>query len=226
MAGYALTGSTEEHAIFFVYGTGANGKTVFVSTLAGILGDYHTTASMEVFIASNSERHPTELAGLRGAHLVTATETEEGRRWAESKIKALTGGDKIAARFMRQDFFEFIPQFKLLIAGNHKPSLRNVDEAIRRRMFLIPFTVTIPTNEQDKTLGDKLKEEWPGILQWMLEGCLMWQGEGLNPPEAVRKATTEYLDEEDAFTLWFEECCDRSGFGYETTAELFASWKT
>ncbi len=225
MAGYALTGSTQEHALFFLYGTGANGKTVFVGTLAGILGNYHTTAPMEVFIASNSDRHPTELAGLRGARLVTAIETEEGRRWAESKIKALTGGDKIAARFMRQDFFEFTPQFKLLIAGKHKPSLRNVDEAIRRRMFLIPFTVTIPKNEQDKTLAEKLKKEWPGILQWMIEGCLMWQGEGLRPPEAVRQATAEYLEEEDAFTLWFDECCKRASLGYETTADLFASWK-
>ncbi len=111
MAGYALTGSTLEHAKIFLYGTGANGKSVFVSTISGILGDYHTTAPMEAFIASNTERHPTELAALRGARLVTATETEEGRRWAESKIKALTGGDKNAARFMRQDFFEFTPEF-------------------------------------------------------------------------------------------------------------------
>ena len=144
VAGYALTGSTTEHALFFLFGTGANGKSVFLSTIAGILADYHRTAPIETFTASSIDHHPTDLAGLRGARLVTATETEEGRRWAEARIKALTGGDQIAARFMRQDYFEFVPQFKLVIAGNHKPGLRSVDEAIRRRLNLIPFTVTIP----------------------------------------------------------------------------------
>src|SRR5262249_4902153 len=150
LLGYALTGLTIEHALFFLYGTGANGKSVLMSTVAGILGSYHRTAPIETFTASTSERHPTDLAGLRGARLVTAVETEEGRRWAESKIKALTGGDRIAARFMRQDFFEFTPQFKLVIAGNHKPGLRSVDEAIRRRFNLVPFTVTIPKAERDE----------------------------------------------------------------------------
>ena len=115
----------------------------------GVLADYHRSAPIETFTASSSDRHPTDLAGLRGARLVTAVETEEGRRWAESKIKTLTGGDKIAARFMRQDFFEYTPQFKLMIAGNHKPGLRSVDEAIRRRFHLIPFTITIPPAERD-----------------------------------------------------------------------------
>ena len=122
-----------------------------------VIGGYCRTAPIETFTASPSDRHPTDLAGLRGARLVTAVETEEGRRWAESKIKALTGGDKIAARFMRQDFFEYTPQFKLLIAGNHKPGLRSVDEAIRRRLHLIPFTVTIPAEERDPGLPDKLQ---------------------------------------------------------------------
>lgn len=142
--GYCLTGSTKEHALFFGYGKGANGKSVLLNTVANILGDYAKTAPIETFTASSVERHPTDLAGLRGARLVTAVETEEGRQWAEAKIKALTGGDKIAARFMRQDFFEYTPQFKLVIAGNHKPGLRSVDEAIRRRFNLIPFDITIP----------------------------------------------------------------------------------
>ncbi len=117
MAGYALTGTTHEHALFFLHGVGANGKSTFLNAITGVAGDYHRTAPIETFTASQNERHPTDLAGLRGARLVTSVETEEGRRWAEAKIKALTGGDKIAARFMRQDFFEFVPQFKLLIAG-------------------------------------------------------------------------------------------------------------
>ena len=108
MAGYCLTGVTTEHALFFLYGTGANGKSVFVNTLTAILGDYATVAAMDMFMATHGERHPTDMAGLRGARLVTSIETEQGRRWAESKLKALTGGDKITARFMRQDFFEFI----------------------------------------------------------------------------------------------------------------------
>ena len=149
MFGYALTGVTTEHALFFLYGTGGNGKSVFINTISGILAEYHKPAPIETFTASQSERHPTDLAGLRGARCVTAVETEEGRRWAESKIKALTGGDRISARFMRQDFFEYVPQFKLIIAGNHKPGLSSVDEAIRRRFNLIPFTVTIPPEKRD-----------------------------------------------------------------------------
>ena len=144
IAGYGLTGSTREHALFFFYGTGANGKGTFLNTLTAILGDYAKVAGMDTFTESHTDRHPTELAMLRGARIVAAQETEEGRRWAESRIKALTGGDPITARFMRQDFFTYTPQFKLLIAGNHKPGLRNIDEAIRRRFHLLPFTVRIP----------------------------------------------------------------------------------
>ena len=138
--GYCLTGSTREHALLFVHGPGGNGKSVFLNTVSRILGDYARAAPMETFTASIGDRHPTELAMLRGARLVTATETEEGRAWAEARIKQMTGGDPITARFMRQDHFTYTPQFKLTIAGNHKPSLRNVDEAARRRFNIVPFT--------------------------------------------------------------------------------------
>ena len=224
VCGYALTGITREHALFFLYGTGANGKSVFVSTVAGILAGYHTTAPIETFTASQSERHPTDLAGLRGARLVTAVETEEGRRWAESKIKTLTGGDKISARFMRQDFFEFIPNFKLAIAGNHKPGLRSVDEAIRRRLNLIPFAVTIPPVERDLELAEKLKAEWPGILAWMINGCLQWQANGLQRPEAVKAATASYLEAEDGFAAWIEDCCEPDPNAWENRSKLFENW--
>ena len=156
MVGYALTGATREHALFFLYGTGANGKSVFVNTLADILGDYATNAPMDTFMETRTDRHPTDMAGLRGARFVAAIETEQGRRWAESKVKSLTGGDKIAARFMRQDFFEFFPQFKLFVAGNHKPAIRNIDEAMKRRLHLIPFTITVPPEKRDKHLQQKL----------------------------------------------------------------------
>ena len=222
--GYALTGVTREHALFFVYGTGANGKSVFINTAAGILADYHKTAPIETFVASNSERHPTDLAGLRGARLVTATETEEGRRWAESKIKTLTGGDKISARFMRQDFFEFTPNFKLLIAGNHKPGVRSVDEAIRRRLHLIPFKVTIPAAERDHGLTEALKAEWPAILRWMIQGCLEWQAVGLRPPKVVTDATAAYLEAEDAFAAWIDDCYVRDPQAWTASAALFTSW--
>ena len=224
--GYALTGHTREHALFFGYGTGANGKSVLLSTIAGLLGDYHKTAPIETFTASNADRHPTDLAGLRGARLVTATETEEGRRWAEARIKQLTGGDMISARFMRQDFFEFSPAFKLVIAGNHKPSLRSVDEAIRRRFHLIPFGVTIPAGERDGELADKLRTEWPGILAWLVEGCLEWQVEGLQQPEAVRTATEAYLSAEDSLAAWLDEKCERGANLWASSAILFSSWKT
>lgn len=161
---------------------------------------------------------------MRGARLVTATETEEGRRWAESRIKALTGGDKISARFMRQDFFEFVPAFKLLIAGNHKPGLRSVDEAIRRRLHLIPFSVTIPQAERDHRLAERLRDEWPGILAWMIEGCREWQSDGLKPPAAVAAATEAYLAAEDAMGEWLNDCCWRDPKAWTASTALFGNW--
>jgi P4 family phage/plasmid primase-like protien len=165
------------------------------------------------------------MAGLRGARIVTSIETEQGSRWAESKLKALTGGDRITARFMRQDFFEFTPQFKLLVAGNHKPSIRNVDEAMRRRLHMVPFTVTIPPAQRDKHLPERLLAERDGILAWALQGCLEWQRVGLRPPATVLAATDEYFEAEDAIGRWIEECCERIASHVETTATLFASWK-
>jgi putative DNA primase/helicase len=223
--GYSLTGSVQEHALFFCYGTGGNGKGVLLGTWHGILGDYSAIAPMSTFTATQNERHPTELAMLRGARLVTAQETEDGHRWAESKIKALTGGDPVSARFMRQDFFTFQPSFKLMVAGNHKPSLRNVDEAIRRRFNLVPFTITIPLAERDPDLAEKLKEEWPGILAWAIEGCLEWQRIGLAPPSAVVEATENYLTDEDAVGRFIAERCERHPQAQEELKKLYADWK-
>lgn len=226
MAGYCLTGITSEHALFFAYGTGANGKSVFLNTLAGLLGDYASIAPMELLMAVHSDRHPTEIASLRGARLVTAIETEEGRQWAEAKIKNLTGGDPISARFMRQDAFEFVPQFKLIVAGNHKPALRSVDEAIRRRLHLIPFGVTIPEEERDVDLPERLKAEWPGIMSWAIDGALAWRGERLKPPPVVRNATVEYLETEDATAQWIEDRCNIYASAFASIGELYGSWKS
>jgi putative DNA primase/helicase len=226
MAGYTLTGSTQEHALFFLYGTGANGKSVFVNTLATILGDYAANAPMDTFMETRTDRHPTDMAGLRGARFVAAIETEQGRRWAESKVKNLTGGDKISARFMRQDFFEFFPQFKLVVAGNHKPAIRNIDEAMKRRLHLIPFTVTVPPERRDKHLQQKLLGERDGILAWAVQGCLNWQRLGrLDPPQQVLEATEEYFEAEDALGRWLDERCVREANAKSLSAELFNDWK-
>src|ERR1039458_529549 len=225
VAGYCLTGHTTEHAIFFLYGTGANGKTVFVNTLLGMMGDYAITAPMEVFIESKTDRHPTELAMLRGARLVVASETQSGRNWNEARIKTLSGGERIQARFMRGDFFEFTPQFKLMIGGNHKPTLRNVAEALRRRLHLIPFTVTIPVKERDLDLAEKLKAEWPGILQWAIDGTLEWRRVGLQPPAAVQNATADYLQSEDDILSWVADCCVEEPPARTGSTDLYLSWK-
>ncbi len=225
MVGYCLTGATSAHALFFLYGTGANGKSVFVNTLATILGDYATSAPMDTFMEARGDRHPTDLAGLRGARFVASIETEQGRRWNESKVKAITGGDKVSARFMRQDFFEYVPQFKLVVAGNHKPSIRNVDEAMKRRLHLIPFTVTVPPERRDGQLTERLLAERDGILAWAVDGCLAWQRDGLKPPACVVSATEEYFEAEDALGQWIEERCLLAKTHREGVSELFADWR-
>ncbi len=227
LAGYALTGITREHSLDFFYGGGGNGKGTFLNTLTAIWGDYAKIASVDTFVESRQDRHTTDLAMLQGARLVTAQETEEGRRWAEARIKALTGGDPITARYMRQDNFTFVPEFKLVIAGNHKPGVRSVDEALRRRLHLVPFNVTIDADKRDHNLSEKLKNEHPGILKWAIEGCLEWQNEGgLRAPNSVKTATEDYLGAEDTFQNWFDECCRAvSEDGFETLKDLYSSYK-
>lgn len=205
LAGYSATGSVKEHVLAFAHGSGGNGKGTFLGAVGAILGDYAAVASADVFLASNNQRHPTELAALMGARLVHAQEIDPSRKWDEAKVKSLTGGDKISARFMRQDLFTFDPQFTLVIAGNTKPEITNVDDAMRRRMHLIPFE-TKPVRK-DVDLPDKLKEEYPAILAWVVEGAKLWLAEGLNPPEVVVRATQEYLEGEDALGRWIEERC-------------------
>jgi putative DNA primase/helicase len=225
-AGYCLTGSIREHKMCFLYGTGANGKSTFVNTIAGILCGYCVAAPTASFVAaSGGEQHPTDLARLRGARLVTAMETGANQRWNEARIKLLTGGDKIAARFMRQDFFEYDPKFKLMISGNHRPRLGNIDEAIKRRLLLVPFTVEIPVTERDPELPEKLKAEWPAILRWMVNGCFKWQHRGLDPPAALTDATAEYIAAQDTVQHWIDECLIDSGTEDVTrTLELFQNW--
>lgn len=207
VAGYILTGETKEECFFFVYGPGASGKSTFCRTLTEILKDYAQAASVDAFMAKTNQEHSTELARMAGCRLVTATETDEGARWNESRIKALTGRDKISARFMRGDLFDFQPTAKIMIAGNHKPQLRSVGEEMKRRIHLIDFPTTIPENERDRDLNEKLREEYPQILNWMIEGAIKWYKHGLNRPEAVQAATNEYLASEDGYGEWMNECC-------------------
>ncbi len=225
MCGYALTGSIKEHALFFIYGTGGNGKGTFLGVIQGIMADYAQVAGMDVFIEQHGSRHPTEIASLMGSRLVTAQETQEGKRWAEARIKAMTGGDLIRARYMRMDEFTFAPQFKLVIAGNHKPGLRNVDEAIKRRMNLIPFTVTIAPKDRDKELPNKLTAEAPQILKWMIEGCQDWLKYGLQQPDCVKVATDQYLEDQDVLHEWIESECSVNPNKKGSSTLLYENYK-
>jgi putative DNA primase/helicase len=221
--GYCLTGITREHALVFIHGDGGNGKGVVMNTIFGILGDHAVNAAMETFTVTRGDKHSTDLAMLDGARMVMASEVEEGQTWAEARIKAVTGGDPITARFMRQDNFTFTPRFKLTISGNHKPALRGVDNSTRRRFNIVPFTrrPAVP----DPELSEKLKAEWPGILRWMINGCLEWQRVGLGAPASVAAATDDYFESQDFFGRWIEDRCNL-GWGLKSTpAALLRSFE-
>ena len=227
-AGYALTGHTTEHKLLFLFGTGSNGKSVFLNTIFNIMGDYSKRAAAQTFLNSSGDKHPTDLAGLHGARLVAGSELPAGKAWNESVIKDLTGGDIITARFMRQDFFDYMPQFTLFIAGNHRPSFSGIDESIRRRVCLVPFTQTIPAEERDPELPEKLKAEWPAILRWMIDGALEWQRIGLSVPDEVSAASAEYMEDEDTLSEFFAENVSREHFGSVSVADMydrFTKWQ-
>lgn len=226
-AGYALTGRTDEHKLLFLYGTGRNGKSVFLNTLFWVWQDYARKAAAETFLNSSVERHSTDVAGLNGARLVVGSELPRGKTWDESVIKDLTGGDKMTARFMRQDFFDFDPQLTLMIAGNTQPSFRGVDEAIRSRVVMVPFTVTIPPEARDTGLRDKLKAEGPAILRWCIEGADMWQRRGLDVPEKVTAASAEYFDSEDTIGQFIDQEINLVEGFFEKSTDLhrrFVQW--
>lgn len=212
VAGYCLTGSIEEHCILFFYGPGGSGKSTFLLVLQDLLGDYAVNAAMQTFVVSHGQRHETELAHLFGARAVVASEVEEGMRWDEAKLKAISGGDKITARYMRGDFFTFEPQFKLILAGNHRPRMRSADDAMRRRMRVVPFTHKPLT--VDKHLREKLRAELGAILRWAVEGETERRRlGGLNPPRVVINATNEYFKQENTIGRWIDERCDMAHEG-------------
>lgn len=223
-AGYALTGDVREHCMLFIYGPGRNGKGVFFRTIAGILGSYAHQAEIATF-TDGVDRHPTDFAAMRGKRLVVANETEKGRRWAESRIKEITGGDRIRARFMRQDGFEYSPSLKLVIVGNHEPALAGCDEAMRGRFRVVPFDQIFAGTQVDRTLDEKLRDEWPGILRWMIDGCTDWQRNGLAVPSKVESATARYFERQDTFGQWLNDCTERGPQFEDTSTNLWAGWK-
>lgn len=224
--GYSLTGDTGEQCLFFLYGSGANGKSTLLNALKELLGDYAMQCPAEtLMVKQGGGSVPNDIARLRGARFVATSETEDGRRFAESMIKQLTGQDTIAARFLFAEYFEFTPNFKIWLGANHKPVIRGDDYAIWRRIRLVPFTTTIPPEERDKNLPARLRDEYPGILAWAVQGCLEWQRKGLNPPPEVLAATEEYKSEMDLIGKWIEECCLTTPHATAKASGLYGSYK-
>ena len=223
--GYTLTGDVSEQVLFFQHGTGANGKSTLSETVLALLGDYGKQAAPGLLTVKRGETHPTEIADLAGARFVASLEVDEGRRLAEALTKWLTGGDRVKARFMRGDFFEFAPTHKLWLSANHKPTVFGVDVAVWRRIRLIPFNVVIPAEEQDRNLPAKLRTELPGILNWALEGCLTWQRDGLNPPPEVVTATDEYRAEQDTIAAFLADCCTLGDDKKASAQDLYVAYR-
>lgn len=208
LLGVALVGEVIEHMLPIFFGIGANGKSVALETVCGMLGpDYAMNAPPGLLMATKSDRHPTELADLHGKRFVAAIETADGGRLSEALVKELTGGDSIRARRMREDFWQFRPSHTVVLATNHKPAIRGTDHGIWRRIKLVPFVVTIPDAEQDKQLTQKLRREWPAIMRWAVAGCLDWQHNGLQPPDEVNDATSSYRHDMDVLGEFIEGCC-------------------
>jgi putative DNA primase/helicase len=204
--GYLITGLTVEQVLFILYGTGANGKSVLLNILGELLGDYAITTPASTF--KDNPYHdsiPNDIARMAGARFVKSIEVKEGTHLNEERIKALTGGDRISARYLHNEFFEFTPVCKFWIAVNHKPVIRGSDEAIWRRIRLIPFEVFFPPEKRDPNLYQALKAELPGILSWAVQGCLKWQTEGLEPVGKVKEATSAYRAESDLIAQFLEE---------------------
>ena len=226
IVGYSLTGDTSEQILFFLYGHGANGKSVFVNIIQDLLRDYSMQTPVSTIMTRGNDSINNDVARLKGSRFVATTETEEGSRFNESEVKLITGGDTIAARFLRQEFFQFRPQFTLWISGNHKP-VTGDGYGIWRRLILIPFSVQFSEEKQDKHLTSKLRSELSGILNWAIEGCLEWQDEGLITPKVILNATKEYKTEMDRIKSWMLDCCTKDAKPESSTrvSDIYQSYK-
>lgn len=236
--GYALTGDVSFQVVFFCHGDGSNGKSTLLTVVMHVMGDYAAPAAPDILLSRHGERHPTEIADLFGRRLVTCVEVGKGRSFNEALLKWLTGGDRLKARHMRRDFFEFAPTHKLFVCANNKPRVRETDHAFWRRMRLVPFEVKFVDRpagatgepgpgEKDEFLVGKLQAESPGILRWMVEGCLALQREGLSPPREVEAATEAYRRGEDVLGLFLDECCLRrpeARVGKTEVYDAHAAW--
>lgn len=221
--GYSLSGITREKIMIMLHGTGDNGKTVFLETVRAVMGDYAMGTPSATLVNRKADAIPNDVARLRGARFVTASETREGAQLASEFIKEITGGDKITARFMRAEWFEFTPEFKLWLATNHPPVITDFGDAIWRRMRLIPFTVAVPKAEQipRDVLLEGFMQEAAGILNWAVAGCLAWQNDGLKEPTAVMLATETYRDDMDWFGEFIHECCVAEESAITPTMNLY-----
>lgn len=225
--GYSLTGSTAEQCAFFLYGTGKNGKSTFLDVLRGVFGDYATNIQPETIMVkpSSSSAINSDIARLKGARLVTSVEPNEGVRINEGLLKQLTGDDAVTARKLYSEEFEFKPEFKLWMATNHKPVIRGTDTGIWRRIHMIPFTVAIPDDKVDKRLPHKLKAEMTAIFKWCIDGCLLWQKEGLTMPRAVLDIVREYRREMDVISAFVNDECDEQGaVAAKTLYAAYCKW--
>lgn len=224
--GYSLTGDTSEQCLHLCHGTGSNGKSTLLDILAELSGEYGQQADFQTFLDRRHDSGPrNDVARLAGSRLVRSSEVGDHKRLNEGLIKSLTGGDIITARFLYSEDFEFKPQFKLWLAANHKPVIRGTDYAIWRRIRLIPFEVTITAEQADRDLPKKLKAEMPGILAWAVAGCLMWQRDGLQPPERVLAATADYKSESDIIAAFIDENCEVGSGLSEPGGKLYNAYK-
>lgn len=225
-AGYSLTGVTDEQVAFFCIGDGRNGKSTLLNVFSDILGEYACNMQPDSLAVHTAGRAVnSDIARLRGVRFATTVEPDEGMRLAEGLLKQLTGGDVVTARRLYGNEFDFRPQCKIWMGANHKPVIRGTDLGIWRRIMVIPFNVRIPDGQVDKTLKYKLAAEMPGILRWMIDGCIMWQREGLNPPLAVQAGVQAYHREMDVISRFVDECCEASGYETVRAADLYAAYK-
>ena len=207
LVGYSLTGAISEQGMYFLVGGGSNGKSVFINTIKKMMGDYGVQTSSETFIKRKGDGANNDIARLNGSRFVSAVESEEGEKLQESLVKTITGGEPILARFLRQEFFEFLPEFKVFFTTNHKPVIGGLDDGIWRRVKIIPFTLSLKPHERDKKLEEKLSLEMSGILNWAIKGCLKWQQSGLKEPRVVAEATGDYKEDMDILAPFLYESC-------------------